>query len=220
MRVRSRRCRASMFIFGRQSNDSRKLEGGCDIGNPRFGVVGGEAMVIFDDVFVPNQRVFLNGETECVGTMVNYFATWHRANYGGCKGGNADVLIGATAKMTRILRDRCEQHRQGQAGGDDPPNETTYASAIGSSALGYQLPCGSFMVDPMMANTVKQNITRNVYQIGRLTHDLAGGFLATMPDEKSLDNPEIWRLGPEVPLRRTPSTRSWSGFASGGTSRT
>ena len=39
-----------IFIFGRQSNDDRKLEGGCDIGNPRFGVVGGEAMVVFDDV--------------------------------------------------------------------------------------------------------------------------------------------------------------------------
>jgi 4-hydroxybutyryl-CoA dehydratase/vinylacetyl-CoA-Delta-isomerase len=70
-------------------------------------------------------------------------------------------------------------------------NETTYASAIGASAMGFQLPCGSYMVDPMMANTVKQNITRNVYQIGRLSHDLAGGFLATMPDQKALDNPEI-----------------------------
>jgi 4-hydroxybutyryl-CoA dehydratase/vinylacetyl-CoA-Delta-isomerase len=70
-------------------------------------------------------------------------------------------------------------------------NETTFASAIGASAMGYELPCGSFMVDPMAANPVKQNITRNVYQIGRLSHDLAGGFLATMPDQKSLDDPEI-----------------------------
>ena len=44
------------------------------------------------------------------------------------------------------------------------------------------------MVDPMMANTVKQNITRNVFKIGRLSHDFAGGFLATMPDLKALDN--------------------------------
>ena len=47
------------------------------------------------------------------------------------------------------------------------------------------------MVDPMMANTVKQNITRNVYHIGRLSHDLAGGFLATMPGQKSFENPEL-----------------------------
>ena len=180
-----------IFIFGRQSNDSRKLEGGCDVGNPRFGVVGGEAMVVFENVFVPHERIFLNGEVAHVGSMVNYFATWHRANYGGCKGGNADVLIGATAKMTKILgtdknavvRDKLVEMVH--------MNETTYASAIGASAMGYKLPCGSFMVDPMMANTVKQNITRNVYQIGRLSHDLAGGFLATMPDQKAFENPEI-----------------------------
>ncbi len=183
-----------IFIFGRQSNDSRKLEGGCDIGNPRFGVVGGEAMVVFDDVFVPNERVFLNGETGYCGTLVNYFATWHRANYGGCKGGNADVLIGATAKMTRILGTDRNAVVKDKLVEMIHLNETTYAGAIGASAMGYQLPCGSFMVEPMMANTVKQNITRNVYQIGRLSHDLAGGFLATMPDEKALDNPEIGDL--------------------------
>lgn len=180
-----------VFIFGRQSNDSRKLEDGCDIGNTRFGVVGGEAMIVFDDVFVPTERIFLDGEVRHCAQLVNYFATWHRANYGGCKGGNADVLIGATAKMTRILgtdknaivKDKLIEmiHR----------TETTYASAIGASALGYQLPCGSFMVDPISANSVKQNITRNVYEIGRLSHDLSGGFLATMPDSKSFENPEI-----------------------------
>jgi 4-hydroxybutyryl-CoA dehydratase/vinylacetyl-CoA-Delta-isomerase len=180
-----------VFVFGRQSNDTRKLESGGDIGNTRFGVVGGEAMVIFDDVFVPTERVFLDGEVGQCATLVNYFATWHRANYGGCKGGNADVLIGATAKMARILgtdrnaivKDKLIEmiHRA----------ETTYASAIGASALGYELPCGSFMVDPMAANTVKLNITRNVYEIGRLSHDVAGGFLATMPDSKSFENPEI-----------------------------
>jgi 4-hydroxybutyryl-CoA dehydratase / vinylacetyl-CoA-Delta-isomerase len=184
-----------IFIFGRQSNDSRKLEGGCqDLGNPRFGVVGGEAMVVFDDVFVPTERIFMNGETEFCGQLVNYFATWHRANYGGCKGGNADVLIGATAKTTQILgtdknavvRDKLIEmvHLA----------ETTYASAIGASAMGHPLPCGSYMVNPMMANTVKQNITRNVYSIGRLAHDLAGGFLATMPDQAAFENPEIGEL--------------------------
>ena len=178
-----------VFIFGRQSNDSRKLEGGCDIGNPRFGVVGGEAMVVFDDVFVPTENIFLNGETRYCGTLVNYFATWHRANYGGCKGGNADVLIGATAKMTRILG------TERNAIVKDKLTEMIHLNeAIGASAMGYALPCGSFMVEPMMANTVKQNITRNVYQIGRLSHDLAGGFLATMPDQKSLENPEIGDL--------------------------
>lgn len=180
-----------VFVFGRQSNDTRKLEAGCDSGNRRFGVVGGEAMVVFDDVFVPHDRVFMNGEIAHCGQLVNYFATWHRANYGGCKGGNADVLIGATAKMTQILGTDRNGIVKDKITEMIHLTETTYASAIGSSALGYALPCGSFMVDPLLANTVKQNITRNVYEIGRLSHDIAGGFLATLPDTASFDNPDI-----------------------------
>ena len=181
-----------LFIFGRQSNDSRKMEGcGMDVGNPRFGVVGGEAMVVFEDVFVPNDRVFMNGEVEQCGQMVNHFATWHRANYGACKGGNADVLIGATAKTTKIL------------GTDRNPivrdkliemihlTETSYGTAIASAAQGHKLPCGAQMVNPMLANVTKQNITRNIYAVGRLAHDLAGGYLATLLDEAAIENPEI-----------------------------
>jgi 4-hydroxybutyryl-CoA dehydratase/vinylacetyl-CoA-Delta-isomerase len=180
-----------IFIFGRQTNDRRKLEGGCDIGNPRFGAVGGESMVVFDDVFVPNDRIFMNGETGYCGTLVTYFATWHRSNYGGCKGGNADVLIGATAKMTRMLGTERNAIVRDKLIEMIHLTETTYASAIGASAMGYALPGGSYMVEPMMANTVKQNITRNIYQIARLSHDLAGGFVATMPEEKAFESPEI-----------------------------
>ncbi|MFG0312877.1 MAG: 4-hydroxyphenylacetate 3-hydroxylase C-terminal domain-containing protein, partial [Phycisphaerales bacterium] len=69
--------------------------------------------------------------------------------------------------------------------------ESTYASAIGASAAGKPLACGSCMVDPLMANATKLNITRNVYEIARLSHDLAGGFIATLPEASSLDAPEI-----------------------------
>lgn len=181
-----------VFIFGRQTNDDRKLKGcGTDIGNPRFGIVGGEAMVVFDDVFIPHERVFLNGEVKYCAGMVNSFATWHRANYGGCKAGNADVLIGATAKTTRILGTDRNSVVRDKLTEMVHLTETSYGTAIAASAQGYKLPCGSQMVNPMLANVTKQNITRNVYSVGRLAHDLAGGFLATMPGEESFENPEI-----------------------------
>jgi 4-hydroxybutyryl-CoA dehydratase/vinylacetyl-CoA-Delta-isomerase len=181
-----------IFIFGRQSNDTRKLESGCqDYGNPRFGVVGGEAMVVFDDVFVPDERIFMDGEVDQCGKMVTYFATWHRANYGGCKAGNADVLIGATAKTTKILGTEKNSIVRDKLIEMVHLTETTYGTAVASSAKGYRLPCGSFMVDPMLANVTKQNITRNIYGLGRLAHDLAGGYLATMPDADSFNHPEI-----------------------------
>ena len=84
------------MIIGRQSCDTRKLEGSeLDVGNAEFG--GVEALVVFEDVFVPNDRIFLCGETEFAGMMVERFAGYHRQSYGGCKVGVGDVLIGAAA---------------------------------------------------------------------------------------------------------------------------
>lgn len=84
------------MIIGRQSCDTRKLEDSCrDAGNCRFG--GVEALTIFNDVFVPNERIFMDGETKYAGLLVERFAGYHRQSYGGCKAGVGDVLIGATA---------------------------------------------------------------------------------------------------------------------------
>lgn len=81
-----------MMIVGRQSCDTRKTEG-CqlDLGNSTYG--GMEALTVFDNVFVPNDRIFLNGETEFAGMLVERFAGYHRQSYGGCKVGVGDVLL-------------------------------------------------------------------------------------------------------------------------------
>ena len=85
-----------LYIYGRQSCDTRKLEGGeIDVGNHRFG--GHEALMVFDNVFVPWENVFMCGEHEFSGMLVERFAGYHRQSYGGCKVGVGDVLIGAAA---------------------------------------------------------------------------------------------------------------------------
>ena len=68
---------------------------GMDAFNAEFG--GVEALTVFDHVFVPNDRIFMNGETEFAGMLVERFAGYHRQSYGGCKVGVGDVLIGAAA---------------------------------------------------------------------------------------------------------------------------
>ncbi len=81
------------MIVGRQSCDTRKLEGSSmDVGNPEFG--GVEALVVFDDVFVPNERIFLNGETEFAGMLVERFAGYHRQSFIKVSGWCEDVLHG------------------------------------------------------------------------------------------------------------------------------
>ena len=85
------------MIYRRQSCDTRKMEEDADIdvGNRKFG--GQEALVVFDDVFIPNEYVFMAGEYDFAGMMVERFAGYHRQSYGGCKVGVGDVLIGAAA---------------------------------------------------------------------------------------------------------------------------
>jgi 4-hydroxybutyryl-CoA dehydratase/vinylacetyl-CoA-Delta-isomerase len=181
------------LVFGRQSNDERKEEEGIDCGTA-FGVVGGESTLIFEDVFVPNERVFMAGEGDFAGLLVDRFAAWHRANYGGCKAGNADVLLGATALLSEI------HGTIGNAVVKDKLTEmvhlveTNFAGAVGSSALAQQLPAGNWLVEPLLANTVKQNVTRFVYQVARLAHDLGGGLLSTLPSDADFNNGEIGGL--------------------------
>jgi 4-hydroxybutyryl-CoA dehydratase/vinylacetyl-CoA-Delta-isomerase len=50
------------------------------------------------------------------------------------------------------------------------------------------------MVDPLLANTVKQNGTRFLYQVGRLAHDLGGGVLSTLASDADFRNGEIGGL--------------------------
>ncbi|MHB1652851.1 MAG: 4-hydroxyphenylacetate 3-hydroxylase family protein [Desulfitobacteriaceae bacterium] len=180
-----------IHIFGRQTNDTRRLEGEIDQGNARFAVVGGEALTVLEDVFVPWERVFMCGESEFAGTLVERFASFHRQNYGGCKAGVSDVLIGATATLAEYNGLSKASHIRDKLVEMIHLTETLYTGSIACSAEGHKMPSGAYYVDPLLANTVKHNVTRFIYEIGRLSHDIAGGFMATLPSEKDLRSPVI-----------------------------
>lgn len=177
-------------IFGRQTNDERKL--GCiDQGNQRYGVVGGEALTILEDVLVPWDRVFMCEEYHYAGALVERFACYHRQNYGGCKSGVSDIIIGATAAIADYNGVSKASHIKDKIVEMVHHTETLYCCSIACSSEGHQTPCGSYFVNPLLANVTKQNITRLIYEIARISHDIAGGFIATLPSEKDLLHPEI-----------------------------
>lgn len=177
-------------IFGRQTNDKRKFDQ-MDQGNSVYGVVGGECLTVLENVFVPWDRVFMCGEYQFAGSLVERFASYHRQNYGGCKGGVSDIVVGATAVMAEYNGADKASHIKDKIIEMMHLSETCYACSIACSAEGYKLPSGAYYVDPMLANVVKQNITRNIYEINRLCHDIAGGLIATMPSEKDFLDPEL-----------------------------
>lgn len=179
-----------LMIIGRQSCDTRKLEGSqIDVGNSEFG--GMEALVVFEDVFVPNDRLFLNGETEFAGMMVERFAGYHRQSYGGCKVGVGDVLIGAAALIADYNGAQKASHVKDKLIEMTHLNETLFSCGIACSAEGHKLEAGNYIIDLLLANVCKQNITRFPYEIARLAEDIAGGLVVTAPSEKDLKDPTI-----------------------------
>jgi 4-hydroxybutyryl-CoA dehydratase/vinylacetyl-CoA-Delta-isomerase len=183
-----------LYIFGRQTNDSRKWEGQIDQGNACFGTVGGEALIVFQDVFVPRERVFLCGEHEFAGPLVDRFASYHRQNYGGCKAGNCDIIIGAVSALAFAQGVGGASHVKDKVAEMIHLTETLYSGAIACSSEGYPTPSGAYFVHPLLANTTKLNVTRFYYEVCRLAQDIAGGYLATMPSEQDLKDPEIGKL--------------------------
>jgi len=176
-----------VYIYGRQSCDTRKLEGGeIDLGNIRYG--GQEATIIFDDVFVPWERVFMAGEYEFSSPLVDRFGAYHRQSYGGCKVGVGDVLIGAAATIAEYNGVQRASHIRDKIVEMNHLNETLYACGIACSAEGYRTPSGTYLVNILLANICKQNVTRFPYEIVRLAEEIAGGLMVTAPSEKDFRN--------------------------------
>jgi 4-hydroxybutyryl-CoA dehydratase/vinylacetyl-CoA-Delta-isomerase len=182
------------YIYGRQASDTRKTEGHpVDVGNPVFG--GQEVMTVFDHVFVPEERLFLNGEVDLAGLLVERFAGYHRQSYGGCKVGVGDVLIGAAALMAEMNGVSGASHIRDKLVEMVHLNETLFSCGIACSSLGHPTPAGNYEIDLLLANVCKLNVTRFPYELARLATDIAGGLLGTLPAARTLEDPVV---GPYV----------------------
>ena len=171
------------MIYGRQSCDTRKTEkfNNIDVGNKKFG--GQEALVVFDDVFIPNDMIFMCGEYDFAGMMVERFAGYHRQSYGGCKVGVGDVIIGAAALAAEYNGADKASHIKDKLIEMTHLNETLFSCGLACSTEGCPTKAGNYQIDLLLANVCKQNITRFPYEIGRLAEDIAGGLMVTMPSE-------------------------------------
>lgn len=181
------------YVLGRQSSDTRKMEGGeVDVGNFIYG--GHEAVIIFEDVFVPWNNVFMYGEYQYAHTLVEAFAGYHRVSYGGCKTGMGDVLIGAAGAIAKTQGTDHASHIKDKLVEMIHLNETMYAGGIAASCEGTKTESGTYLIDQTLANVCKLNVTRHPYEIARLAQDIAGGLLVTLPSEKDFNHAEVGPL--------------------------
>lgn len=179
-----------IHISVRQPQDDRRKESvEIDLGNIRYGVH--ECIVIFEDVFVPWERVFLCGEVEYLDEVVNLFGASHRPTTGGCKAGWADVLIGAVQLMAEYNGLDKVAHVRDKIADMIAITETMYSCGIAAAVRGFELPHAGYVSDPVLANNAKYYASKAVFDLIRLAEDITGGILACCPSEKEMKNPEI-----------------------------
>lgn len=181
-------------IYGRQPSDTRKLEenASIDLGLPRFG--GCETLMVFDDVFIPWEHVFLNGETEFTWPLVNRFAIGHRSSYGVAGAGVGDVAVGAVVAMAQangVIHDKIIWDKIADI---IIMSETLYGLGLASMVKGKPTPSGIYFADYVLGGVAKYNATILPYQICRIAQDICGGLVATMPGEADLRNDETGRF--------------------------
>ncbi|MGU3538628.1 4-hydroxyphenylacetate 3-hydroxylase family protein [Methylobacterium sp. A54F] len=149
-------------------------------------------VVIFEDVFVPHERVFLAGETEEGGFLTTTYATHHRHSCIGARAGFGDLLIGAGALMT-------------EANGLDPDRhghireamveliaitEGFFACGVAASVYCAPDPAGSVMPDPVFSNIGKLLLATRIYDMHRIAHYVSGGLIVALPGPDEDHNPE------------------------------
>jgi 4-hydroxybutyryl-CoA dehydratase/vinylacetyl-CoA-Delta-isomerase len=142
------------YIYGRQSCDTRSMEeGDIDDGNAKFG--GQEALIVLDRVFIPWDKVFMNGEFEFASMLVERFTCYHRRSYV-CKTGLGlgDVLIGAAAAIADYNGVPKVSHIKDKIIEMTHLNETIFAAGIASSYQGQQMKSGVFLNDDMLAQVM------------------------------------------------------------------
>ena len=131
-----------------------------ELGNPVFGQRE-TAMVIFDNVFVPWERVFHCGEVQYSGKLVARFARTHRMTCGGtCKVGFMNQIIGASKLIQEYKGLEKVSHINEQITEMVVLRETGRACGQAAARQGEEEPpgFGVFLPDELMGNVAKLNI--------------------------------------------------------------
>lgn len=171
------------YIYGRQSCDLRSMEqdNTIDQGNAQFGAQ--ETVIAFEDVEVPPEMVFMDGEIDFTTSLVERFTAYHRRSYI-CKAGLSDVMLGAAATISDYNGTSKASHIKDKLVEISYLSENIAGTALAASYAGKAMPAGNFLPDVLLANICKHNVTRFPYEIARMVQDIAGGLLVTLPGDK------------------------------------
>jgi len=153
-----------------------------------------ESFTIFDDVFVPWDRVFMCGEWEYARVLALLFALYHRHSYTGCKPAVTDVLCGTAALVAECNNIERESHVRDKLSKYIGISELVYAAGIASAHHAIKSPSGTYIPDPVYTNAGRRLAGENIYHEYEILADLAGGLACTLPFEEDFYNEETGPL--------------------------
>jgi aromatic ring hydroxylase len=160
-----------------------------------------DSYIIFDDCFVPWERVFLAGEWQHGSVLALLFALFHRHSYSGCKPAIGDIILGTAALAAEVNNIHKTPHVREKLAEIIMTSELGYAAGYTASDLGkpevYIPGMGSVPYGPgsYIPNSIYSNVGRcltgeAVWREAEILCDIAGGVVATFPHEKDFMNPE------------------------------
>ena len=181
------------IVEATRPSDRRELEDTADVETPDTGITQG--WLLFEDVFVPNERVFMCKEYKYSGKFIQYFTANYRACIGACVSGQGDVMIGASVLMAR-LNGLSAKTFTDKLIAMSVNNTITYGLGAGACALGFKHTSGSYFADSHTAHTNKVMVATLPYEVKRLTQEIGGGIVETgcMPSYKDFTNPQYGHL--------------------------
>jgi 4-hydroxybutyryl-CoA dehydratase/vinylacetyl-CoA-Delta-isomerase len=164
-----------------------------DYGNAKYGVHG-STHVIFDDVFIPWERVFMCGEYRFAGNLVNYFANLQRLNTTGCKAGHRDLLMGAAAVIAEYNGVGTARHIREKLTDLYFESEKSFGCGLASVYMGEQTPAGVFMPNAHYINIAKLQAVNAIWEGNYIVADIAGGLVCTTPTAADFTHEKIGKL--------------------------
>ena len=168
-----------------------------------------ESLTIFDDVFVPYDRVFMCGrdnEGVCryAGYLALMFAHYHRHSYTGCKTAVSEVIASQAALVADVNDIAKESHVRGKLCDIIQTAELVFAAGQMSAYRGVQFPSGQWVPDEILTNAGRRLAGHNIYHEYEIMADLTGGVCASLPTEESFFDPETAELCNKY-IRRNPA---------------
>ena len=154
----------------------------------RYGV--SDSVVVFDNVFVPNERVFMCGEWDFGRRIALLFADSHRHSYSGCKPGVSDILCGTTALAAEANNIQKVGHVREKLSEFAGAAELAFAAGVAAAVYGEKTSSGVFFPNKIFANVGRRMTGELIYHEYNILTEIAGGIAVTLPFEDDFHAPD------------------------------